>query len=297
MAVNFLNQGITFRWLNNAGFEFVMPNGKHLLVDPWLDEAQWWPFPLDRIERADYMLLSHIHGDHADSVKSVENKFPKVKIFVGDLSAEKLIDWQDVNIGNLYRMRGGEVFDFNEVRIEAFSSRHTEAPKGDFKSKSMAKSEGKPMGERNSGWMGTLEMLSYLITFQDGTRVLVWGGMPTVEQANRLRGLSPDIAFMHCSSKLDFDLFAELVEAINPKYVIPHHCDGGDDFLKMRAKTMEARGQYYVDHFVKDGLFDSDAYIEAINDAIQKRVPTCSMKMLEHGRWQRFGLAMETLGM
>ena len=107
--LHFVNPGVQVRWLNNAGFEFISPTGKHILVDPWLDEAEWWPFPLDKIEQADYLLLSHIHGDHADSVKSIENKFPKVKIFVGDLSAEKLIDWQDVNIGNLYRMRGGEV--------------------------------------------------------------------------------------------------------------------------------------------------------------------------------------------
>lgn len=36
-------KGIKFRWLNNAGFEIELSSGKHLLVDPWLDEARSIP--------------------------------------------------------------------------------------------------------------------------------------------------------------------------------------------------------------------------------------------------------------
>ena len=38
--MNITGKGMKFRWLNNAGFEMELSSGKHLLVDPWLDEAQ-----------------------------------------------------------------------------------------------------------------------------------------------------------------------------------------------------------------------------------------------------------------
>ena len=40
--------GFDLRWINNAGFEVVLPGGAHLLVDPWLDSAQIYPMPAER---------------------------------------------------------------------------------------------------------------------------------------------------------------------------------------------------------------------------------------------------------
>ena len=54
--MNITGKGMKFRWLNNAGFEMELSSGKHLLVDPWLDEAQIYPISIDEIERADYVL-------------------------------------------------------------------------------------------------------------------------------------------------------------------------------------------------------------------------------------------------
>ena len=57
--MNITGKGMKFRWLNNAGFEMELSSGKHLLVDPWLDEAQVYPISINEIERADYVLLTH----------------------------------------------------------------------------------------------------------------------------------------------------------------------------------------------------------------------------------------------
>lgn len=59
--MNITGKGMKFRWLNNAGFEMELSSGKHLLVDPWLDEAQVYPISINEIERADYVLLTHTH--------------------------------------------------------------------------------------------------------------------------------------------------------------------------------------------------------------------------------------------
>ncbi len=74
--MNITGKGMKFRWLNNAGFEMELSSGKHLLVDPWLDEAQIYPISIDEIERADYVLLTHTHDDHSDSIGRIQKRFP-----------------------------------------------------------------------------------------------------------------------------------------------------------------------------------------------------------------------------
>ena len=85
------------RWINTAGFEIVMSNGKHILLDPFLsgdvDGIVCHPMDLDQIERCDYLFLSHIHVDHGADVRRIQEKFPQVNIFVGDLSADPLCEW------------------------------------------------------------------------------------------------------------------------------------------------------------------------------------------------------------
>lgn len=48
--MNITGKGMKFRWLNNAGFEMELSSGKHLLVDPWLDEAQVYPISINEFE-------------------------------------------------------------------------------------------------------------------------------------------------------------------------------------------------------------------------------------------------------
>lgn len=70
------------------------------------------------------------------------------------------------------------------------------------------------------------EMYNFRITDVNGYRAVVWGGMTTEEQIHRMEKYSGnEIAFMHVSPKQDHQMFARLVQAINPKAVIPHHYD------------------------------------------------------------------------
>ena len=111
-----IGKGMKFRWLNNAGFEVELSSGKHLLVDPWLDEAQIYPISIDEIERADYVLLTHTHDDHSDSIGRIQKRFPQAAIFVGDLSAEALCKEYGLNVERLFRIRGGEEYEFDDVK-------------------------------------------------------------------------------------------------------------------------------------------------------------------------------------
>lgn len=275
--------GITLRWLNNAGFEVVLPGGSHLLVDPWLDQADIHPVPVKSIERVDYVLLTHVHFDHADSIGDIQKYFPDSRILVGDLSATPLCELKHLNVEKIYRVRGGEVYEFSDVTIEVISARHTESKRGGYYMEGSNRTEDGKLDQ--SMWYGSLEMFNYRITASDGSTMVVWGGMTTDEQINRMKHFrNNDIAVMHVSPKQKTGMFTELVNAINPKVVIPHHYDLWDVMFKKHPEMLK-------DSPLPLEEMNQDYILGMIKESIEAGCPHASFFIPKHHKWYRFGLS------
>ncbi|MGB7207325.1 MAG: MBL fold metallo-hydrolase [Pyrinomonadaceae bacterium] len=88
-------------WLGHASF-FIRLNGKSILVDPIFGTP---PIvtrfvevlsPLEKINRVDYILLSHDHRDHTDetTLRQIAQKFPNATFFAGLGSEDILNEWK-----------------------------------------------------------------------------------------------------------------------------------------------------------------------------------------------------------
>ena len=291
MEGTFLHNGISIRWLNTAGFDIEMANGKHILLDPFLSGTVHGvvchPISLDEINACDYLLLSHIHVDHAADVGVIQKKFPKLNLFVGDLSADPLCTWQDIDCARMYRVRPGEKYEFEDVTIQVFSGRHTESPRGYYRKKATDAD-----GNLNyASWFGNLEFQNYLITCCDGTRILVWGGMTSSDQMNLFRNTNPDIAIMHVSPKQDFREFARLTSSMNTKVIIPHHYDFTEELFKVQPDQLKNMSKENQERFIINGEFSFPKYLEALGNACREENPAADLLMLEHHRWYRFGFS------
>ena len=178
------NNGGLIRWINTAGFELVMSNGKHILLDPFLsgnvDGVLCHPMELEEIKQCDYLLLSHIHIDHAADVARIQEKFPDVVIFVGDLSADPLCEWLNINCARICRVRSGEVYEFDDLLVEVFAGRHTESPRGYYRGAKKFRNQDGSVSL--SDWFGNLELNNYRLTLCDGTRIMVWAGMTSQDR-------------------------------------------------------------------------------------------------------------------
>ncbi len=259
--------GLQFRWLNNAGFELILSNGSHVLVDPWLDSAKFFRFPLENISRADYLLLTHIHPDHADDVKIIQAKFPNVRIFVGALSAEPLVKWQKLNTARIYKVGDEQVFQFDDVMIKAFAGRHTESNRGNFLTWDGT-------GELTpTGW-GTLELFQFMVTDTDGTKFMVWAGTPSIDNFYKLNGTKPDVAAVHISPKQDFAVLARIISGMSPTVVMPHHYDIWPTILR----TMPAEAQQ----------FPAEVQPVTPEDVIPKMMPYVAKQLAAGGMKARF---------
>jgi L-ascorbate metabolism protein UlaG (beta-lactamase superfamily) len=72
-------QETKIKWFGHAAFSITTPNGKVLLIDPWLNnpsnpEAKDGKDPLGALIKVDYILLTHGHRDHVGDAVAIARK-------------------------------------------------------------------------------------------------------------------------------------------------------------------------------------------------------------------------------
>jgi L-ascorbate metabolism protein UlaG (beta-lactamase superfamily) len=72
-------KGIQLTWLGHATFRLHTPNGKTVLIDPWVMGNPACPANQKEIRKVDVLLCTHGHGDHiGDAVEIAKKHHPKV---------------------------------------------------------------------------------------------------------------------------------------------------------------------------------------------------------------------------
>ena len=62
------------RFFGVAGYEIVTPNGKHILVDPFIDSSPLCPVKSEELERVDLILVSHAAYDHFGDAEAIARR-------------------------------------------------------------------------------------------------------------------------------------------------------------------------------------------------------------------------------
>jgi L-ascorbate metabolism protein UlaG (beta-lactamase superfamily) len=117
-------QETKLKWFGHAAFSITTPNGKVLLVDPWLTnpsnpEAKDGKDPLNAITKVDYILITHGHRDHVGDAVAIAKKTGAALICNPELAGNlvKLSDFPAkeagtdaiMGIGGEIQIAGGEV--------------------------------------------------------------------------------------------------------------------------------------------------------------------------------------------
>ncbi|MFQ5778594.1 MAG: metal-dependent hydrolase [Terriglobia bacterium] len=72
-------RGVGLTWLGHATFKAETPEGKTVLIDPWVAGNPVCPDKLKRFDKIDVMLITHGHFDHiGDAVALARKHKPKV---------------------------------------------------------------------------------------------------------------------------------------------------------------------------------------------------------------------------
>jgi L-ascorbate metabolism protein UlaG (beta-lactamase superfamily) len=117
-------QGTKIRWFGHAAFSITTPNGKVILIDPWLKnpsnpEAKDNKDPLVAVPRVDYILLTHGHRDHVGDAVEIARQTGAVLVSnpelagnlvkVADFPAKQAQTDAIMGIGGEIQIADGEV--------------------------------------------------------------------------------------------------------------------------------------------------------------------------------------------
>lgn len=238
---------IRLTYLGNAGWEIT--DGKtYVLTDPFITEfqsnreakpGQVEPPPLPafeetvtpdvegidaKIHRADYILITHGHADHALDAPYIAKKTGAV--IIGRETVANIARAYDVPDLQLITVRGGEDYDFGGFSLKVIPSIHSALDHKHYFNGLWAADA--PRGLKAPLKFGNFVeggSVAYLVRLA-GHQVLIMGSMNYIER--EMESLRPDIALVGANSQRReiYDYAGRLMRALGrPPLVMPTHWD------------------------------------------------------------------------
>ena len=101
------------KYFSHSAFQLITESGKKLLIDPFLSGNPTAPVKPDEVE-ADYIILTHAHGDHIGDSFEIAKRCKSTFICVNELA-----NYCKSNGFNAHNMHigGGYNFDFGRVKF------------------------------------------------------------------------------------------------------------------------------------------------------------------------------------
>jgi len=62
------------RYFSHSAFQITTELGQVILIDPFLDDNPTSPIKSNEIQKVDYIILTHAHGDHIGDAFKIANK-------------------------------------------------------------------------------------------------------------------------------------------------------------------------------------------------------------------------------
>lgn len=128
--------GFRFRWINAQCFEIVLPNGCHILTDPFMPSVSnhpgnsffdeyliETPFSVEDLEGADYVLINHTHGDHILHLQEVIDRFHPVVLCHSAVAVE-LAKVFDIGLSRIYPVDLNGTYYFDGFSVTTFHGTH-----------------------------------------------------------------------------------------------------------------------------------------------------------------------------
>ncbi len=240
-----LAQGeLRLTYLGNAGWE-ITDGATVVLVDPFVTQFNRWTptgpapeiapsdfYPPDtaliarHIRRADFIVITHGHSDHALDAGVISRRTGAV--IIGHETAINLARAYDVDEQNLITVVGGEDYDFGTFSLRVVPNIHSALDDKRYFNNGRGIAGTAPRGLRAPLRREQYQEggnLAYIIRMA-GHEVLAMGSMNYIER--EMEGLRPDIALVGANSqRLEIhDYTGRLLRALGyPALVIPTHAD------------------------------------------------------------------------
>ncbi|HTO90006.1 MAG TPA: metal-dependent hydrolase [Candidatus Sulfotelmatobacter sp.] len=199
-----LNRGFTLTWLGHGTFKLRTRGAKTVLVDPWVEGNPACPRDQKTLDGIDVMAITHGHGDHMSDAVTLAKKFKPSIV----CNFEIHLYLQKKGVSQSLPMNKGGTLEVEGIKFTMVHAAHSS-------------------GIEDGGQViyGG-EACGYVITLEDGTRILFCGDTgPHADMPMIAELYQPEIAIVPIG-----DLYtmgpreaAWAVRALGARYVVPAH--------------------------------------------------------------------------
>ena len=222
-----LNRGCQIRWLGHAAFQITSPNGKVILIDPWLSNPKAPDGAMDSVANVDVLLTTHGHSDHlGESVAIGKKHQPEVPcmfelhLYFASQGLERTIPMN----------KGGTVTVADGIEVTMTSADH---------------STGFQEGEAGSPILYLGEAAGFVIRLENGLRIYHAGDTNVFKDMELIGDLyEPEIALLPIGGHFTMGPREAAVAArlLGSDYVIPMHYGTFDLLAGTPDELQEAIG-------------------------------------------------------
>ena len=195
---------LSITWLGHSTFILTTPGGKRIVTDPWLQGNPSCPDSMKKIDKADLILVSHGHFDHAGDLVSVARATGATVVGIFELCA-----WfEGKGVKNTSPMNIGGTQKVGDISVTMTMSLHS----------SGVIENGTPI------YLG--EPAGYVIGLEDGLKIYFAGDTSLFGDMRLIRDLyAPEIAFLPIGDHFTMgpEAAARACELLGVKQVVPMH--------------------------------------------------------------------------
>lgn len=225
--------GLRFRWFTCNMTELRLPNGKYIVIDPFLPNAadpKWGKmgmscgYSVKDLAGCDYVIINHAHGDHILQLGEVYERFhPRVLCHANTAMA----------VGQTFGIPGRDIFPFESHDTYDFGDFILETSEGRHNATKFMQ-EVKVLQNHASldylGEMGSLFNTNLVITTNDSLKIGFSAGEWDRLAQQRWQGVHPNVLFRHRTNwQMEPREMAEVIAEIGAQISIPWHHNNAYD--------------------------------------------------------------------